>query len=144
MISASTRGASPGDPFAPPWRIGPFFGQEEAFDVLLQQTAAPYARGWDETQGCWTGDGPDVNRSITADRIYGKPVVNTENGYEYLPGQPTERNQVHHTDKVRRTAWRIVCAGGYFARELKHSRRLMQGTGFCGCIKGETNHEARA
>jgi hypothetical protein len=22
---------------------------------------------------------------------------------------------VHHTDKVRRSAWRIVCAGGYFA-----------------------------
>jgi hypothetical protein len=41
--------------------------------------------------------------------------LNTENGYEYLPGQPTERKQVHHTDKVRRTAWRIVCAGGYFA-----------------------------
>jgi hypothetical protein len=22
---------------------------------------------------------------------------------------------MHHTDKVRRTCWRIVCAGGYFA-----------------------------
>src|SRR5262245_45945550 len=44
-----------------------------------------------------------------------QPVLNTENGYEYLRGQPTERNQVHHTDKVRRSSWRIVCAGGYFA-----------------------------
>jgi hypothetical protein len=44
-------------------------------------------------------------------RIYHNPVLNTENGYEYLPGHPTERNQVHHTDKVRRSAWRIVCAG---------------------------------
>jgi len=42
-------------------------------------------------------------------------VMNTENGYEYLRGHPTEKKQVHHTDKVRRSAWRIVCAGGYFA-----------------------------
>ncbi len=32
-----------------------------------------------------------------------------------LRGHPTEKKQVHHTDKVRRSAWRIVCAGGYFA-----------------------------
>ena len=42
-------------------------------------------------------------------------MLNTENGYEYLRGHPTEKKQVHHTDKVRRSAWRIVCAGGYFA-----------------------------
>src|SRR6185369_13047038 len=43
------------------------------------------------------------------------PVLNSENGYEYLSGSPTEKKQVHHTDKVRRSAWRIVCAGGSFA-----------------------------
>ena len=42
-------------------------------------------------------------------------MLNTENGYEYMRGHPTEKKQVHHTDKVRRSAWRIVCAGGYFA-----------------------------
>jgi hypothetical protein len=42
-------------------------------------------------------------------------VLNTESGYEYLRGHPTEKKQVHHTDKVRHSAWRIVCAGGYFA-----------------------------
>ena len=42
-------------------------------------------------------------------------MLNTESGYEYLRGHPTEKKQVHHTDKVRRSAWRIVCAGGYFA-----------------------------
>jgi hypothetical protein len=139
VISASSQGVSPRDPFVPPWRIGPFFGQNTAFDVLSQQTSAAYAREWnsaaqrwfqscladpadpwftvewDEKQGCWTGDVPGVNRSIAADRIYRKPVLNTESGYEYLPGHPTERKQVHHTDKVRRTAWRVVCAGGYFA-----------------------------
>lgn len=115
VVSASTRGASPRDSFEPPWRIGPFFGPEEAFDVLSQQTSAAYTGAWDEVRGCWTGDVPGVNRSIATDRIYRKPVLNTENGYEYLPGHPTERKQVHHTDKVRRAAWRIVCAGGYFA-----------------------------
>jgi hypothetical protein len=42
-------------------------------------------------------------------------VLNTENGYEYLPGYATNRRQVYHTATVRRAAWRIVCAGGYFA-----------------------------
>jgi len=139
VVSASTRGASPRDPFEPPWRIGPFFGADDALDVLSQQTSGAYAAEWDartqrwvsscaadmttpwftaqwdEARGCWTGDVPGVSRSIMADRIYHKPVLNTENGYEYLPGHPTERKQVHHTDKVRRAAWRIVCAGGYFA-----------------------------
>jgi len=53
--------------------------------------------------------------SISADRVHRKPVLNTEFGYEYLRGHPNENRQVHHTDKLRRTAWRIVCAGGYFA-----------------------------
>jgi hypothetical protein len=139
VVSASARGASPRDPFDPPWRIGPFFGADSNIDVLSQQTSAAYAKQWDaggqrwihscaaeppdpwftvqwnDALGCWTGDVPGVNRSVAADRIHGKPVLNTENGYEYLPGHPTERRQVHHTDKVRRTAWRITCAGGYFA-----------------------------
>jgi hypothetical protein len=115
VVSSSTRGTTPRSEFQPPWRIGGFFGGGVELDVLSQQTSAAYAGEWDETRGCWTGDVPGVNQSIAADRIYGKPVLNTENGYEYLPGHPTERNQVHHTDKVRRSAWRIVCAGGYFA-----------------------------
>jgi len=31
------------------------------------------------------------------------------------PRRPTSRRQVHDTGQVRRNAWRIVCAGGYFA-----------------------------
>jgi hypothetical protein len=53
--------------------------------------------------------------SVRADRAFRKPVLNSENGYEYLRGHPTEKKQVHHTDKVRHSSWRIVCAGGYFA-----------------------------
>jgi hypothetical protein len=57
----------------------------------------------------------DLVASVKEDRRFNKPVLNTENGYEYLRGDPTSKNQVHHTDKVRRSSWRIVCAGGYFA-----------------------------
>lgn len=116
VISASTRGVSPRDPFGPPWRIGGFFGEGDAMDVLSQQTGQ-WGEGvtWDEQLQCWVGDDPNLVASLRADRRFRKPVLNTESGYEYLHGQPTEKKQVHHTDKVRRSAWRIVCAGGYFA-----------------------------
>ncbi len=116
VISSSTRGASPRDPYDPPWRIGGFFGEGDDFDVLSQQTGQAGAGVvWDEHLQCWTGDDPDLVASLRADRRYRKPVLNTENGYEYLRGQPTQKKQVHHTDKVRHSSWRIVCAGGYFA-----------------------------
>lgn len=116
VISASRSGDSPRSPFDPPWRIGEFFGDEPAIDVLSQQTGqSGDGVVWDERQQCWTGDSATLVASLSADRRFGKPVLNTESGYEYLRGHPTGRRQVHHTDKVRRSAWRIVCAGGYFA-----------------------------
>lgn len=116
VISSSTRGTSPRDPFDAPWRIGEFFGEGNALDVLSQQTGQAGAGvTWDDQLQCWVGDAPDVVASLRADRRFRKPVLNTEKGYEYLRGHPTEKKQVHHTDKVRRTSWRIVCAGGYFA-----------------------------
>src|ERR1041384_2810644 len=85
-------------------------------DALSQQTGTMGDGAvWDEALQCWTGDSSTLVASISADRKFRKPVLNTENGYEYLRGHPTEKKQVHHTDKVRRTAWRIACAGGYFA-----------------------------
>jgi hypothetical protein len=116
VISASRRGESPRAPLDPPWRIGEFFGGDEAIDVLSQQTGA-LGDGlvWDEAAKCWTGDPTNLVASLAADRRFHKPVLNTENGYEYLRNDPTSKKQVHHTDKVRRTAWRIACAGGYFA-----------------------------
>jgi hypothetical protein len=116
VISASRQGESPRAPFDPPWRIGEFFGSAEAIDVLSQQTGA-LGDGliWDEAARCWTGDPTQLVTSLRADRRFQKPVLNTESGYEYLRGDPTSKKQVHHTDKVRRSAWRIVCAGGYFA-----------------------------
>jgi hypothetical protein len=116
VISASRRGDSPRAPIDPPWRIGEFFGEEDAIDVLSQQTGqSGEGVTWDDRLQCWTGDSPTLVASLRADRRFRKPVLNTESGYEYLRGHATERQQVHHTDKVRRAAWRIVCAGGYFA-----------------------------
>lgn len=115
VISSSRLGESTRAGFAPPWRIGGFFGREPGIDVLSQQTASAYPTTWDEAQQCWVGDSPGVGQSIAADLVYGKPVLNTEFGYVRQPGRATGRQQVHHPDKVRRSAWRIVCSGGYFA-----------------------------
>ncbi len=116
VISASaSNGSTPKDPFPQPWRIGEFFGKDDAMDILSHQTSSIYAGEWDEKLQCWVGDGDGVEQSLAADRIYNKPVLNSENGYEYLRDYPTYRRQRHHTDKVRKTSWRIVCAGGYFA-----------------------------
>lgn len=116
VVSSSTKGTSPRSPYESPWRIGGFFGEAGQIDVLSQQTGH-HGEGaiWDEALQCWKGDVTDLVSSVRADRRYGKPVLNSENGYEYLRGYPSERMQVHHTDKVRRSAWRIAFAGGYFA-----------------------------
>lgn len=116
VISASRRGDNPRSPFDPPWRIGEFFGDADGIDVLSQQTGqAGEGVVWDDVLQCWKGDSSTLVQSLRADRRFNKPVLNTENGYEYLRGDATSKKQVHHTDKVRRSAWRIVCAGGYFA-----------------------------
>ena len=116
VISASGRGDSPRSPFDPPWRIGEFFGRDAGIDVLSQQTGQVGGGVvWDESLQCWKGDPGSVTDSALADRRFHKPVLNTESGYEYLRDEPTSKRQVHHTDKVRRAAWRIVCAGAYFA-----------------------------
>ncbi|MES2455469.1 MAG: DUF4038 domain-containing protein [Bacteroidota bacterium] len=116
VISSSTTGTSPRAAIEHPWRIGGFFGKESAISVLSQQTGqnGP-GTSWNKQKGFWEGDDINLARSIRADRIYGKPVMNTENGYEYLEGQATMKQQVHSTDKVRHASWSIVCSGGYFA-----------------------------
>jgi hypothetical protein len=116
VISSSTRGTSPASAISYPWRIGGFFGKEAAISVLSQQTGQNgQGAKWNEQEQYWEGDDVNLTKSIRADRIYSKPVINTESGYEYLSGQATMKKQVHSTDKVRHSAWRIVCSGGYFA-----------------------------
>jgi hypothetical protein len=87
VISASTHGNTPNDPYDLPWRIGEIFGKDDAIDVLSQQTGQS-GKGvvWDGQLQCWTGDVPDLVGSLRADRRYRRPVLNTENGYEYLRG----------------------------------------------------------
>ncbi len=116
VVSSSTHGGNPRDSFDRPWRIGGFFGEGKEMDVLSQQTGQ-FGDGvtWDEARQCWVGDAPDLVASVQADRRFRKPVLNSESGYEYLHGHPTEKKQVHSTEKVRHSSWRIVCAGGYFA-----------------------------
>jgi hypothetical protein len=116
VVSASAKTGSPKGIFDLPWRVGEFFGDDPAMDVISQQTGQ-HGEGsvWDETVQAWTGNDAHLVASLRADRRFRKPVMNTENGYEYLRGHPTEKKQVHHTDKVRRSSWRIVCAGGYLS-----------------------------
>ncbi|MES2826915.1 MAG: DUF5060 domain-containing protein [Bacteroidota bacterium] len=116
VISSSTAGTSPSSSINYPWRIGGFFGNTVSIDVLSQQTGQNgNGTTWNSSKGYWEGDDINLVNSVAADRIYNKPVLNSENGYEYLAGQPDMKRQVHATDKLRRSAWRITCAGGYFA-----------------------------
>jgi hypothetical protein len=116
VVSSTAQGKSPRDPFELPWQIGRFYGKEDALDILSQQTGQKGdGTTWNVQLQCWEGDDANLVASLQADLRYGKPVLNTENGYEYLRDAPNEKKQVHHTDKVRRSSWRIVCGGGYFA-----------------------------
>jgi uncharacterized protein DUF4038/collagenase-like protein with putative collagen-binding domain len=116
VIPSSTTGSSPASAIGHPWRIGGFFGKAAGITVLSQQTGQNgQGTSWNTESQYWEGDDINLTKSIRADRVYDKPVINTENGYEYLGGQATMKKQVHGTDKVRHSAWRIVCSGGYFA-----------------------------
>jgi hypothetical protein len=72
----------------------------------------------------WTATGWDFESAgledcIAADWSRGKPVLNTEFGYQYEPGYESAASQttrqVHQPSTVRRKAWKIATAGGYFA-----------------------------
>jgi hypothetical protein len=89
--------------------IGGRFGAGSDLDVLSQQK-------WGNST--WNGqyldgDAAGVEQAIWTDRTYNKPVINTENGYEWLSGYPNDFNkQVTGTDKCRKAAWRVFAAGG--------------------------------
>lgn len=87
---------------------GDRFGNSAAIDVLSQQN-------WGE--GEWNGAYRDgnaagIDAAIAADRHFDKPVVNSENGYEWLSNYSNFTQQGNGTDKARRAAWRTFVGGG--------------------------------
>lgn len=68
--------------------IGARFGQGTELDVLSQQHNSYGTATWvpDPAPGYWDGPGSGVEKAVWADRKFGKPVINTEYGYEWLPG----------------------------------------------------------
>ena len=91
--------------------IGKRFGRAPEIDVLSHQHNTYPAARW--TGDFWEGGGDGLDGAIAHDWQFEKPVINTENGYEWLPGFPTDfTQQVHGTDKCRRSAWRIFAGGG--------------------------------
>ena len=79
--------------------IGLRFGESADIDVLSHQKWGVDAYGY------------DIEDVIAVDRKYGKPVINTENGYEFLTGY-LGVGAASTTEQARRAAWRILVGGG--------------------------------
>jgi hypothetical protein len=67
----------------------------------------------------WDFEGAGLEDCVAEDWSHGKPVLDTEFGYQFEPGYETgmnyETHQVHQPSTVRTKAWKIATAGGYFA-----------------------------
>jgi hypothetical protein len=72
----------------------------------------------------WTADGWDFEAAgledcLAEDQAHGKPVLNTEFGYQHEPGYESgpsfATRQCHAPSTVRKKAWKIATSGGYFA-----------------------------
>ena len=95
--------------------VGRRFGKGPEIDVLSHQVNTYTTATWhaEPAPGFWDGPATGVSEAIAKDRHWEKPVINTENGYEWLDGYPSNYSkQVHATDKCRRAAWRTFVAGG--------------------------------
>jgi hypothetical protein len=78
---------------------------------------AEYPVKWTATG--WDFEAPGLQHSLGEDRSHGKPVINSEFGYQYEPGYEHERSyttrQCHDPATVRKKAWKIAVSGCYFA-----------------------------
>lgn len=67
----------------------------------------------------WEFEGAGLEDCLAEDRAHGKPVLNTEFGYQHEPGYESGMNyttrQSHQLSTVRKKAWKIATAGAYFA-----------------------------
>lgn len=74
----------------------------------------------------WDFEGAGMEDSIAEDWSRGKPVINTEFGYQYESGAEASdplfnTRQVHLSGTVRKKAWKISTAGGYIAAGFVHT-----------------------
>ncbi|HXT39682.1 MAG TPA: hypothetical protein VN887_06630, partial [Candidatus Angelobacter sp.] len=79
---------------------------------------ADYPTQWTATG--WDFEGAGLEDCIAEDWVHSsKPVLNTEFGYQYEPGYESSdgfsTRQLHQPATVRKKAWKIATAGGYFA-----------------------------
>jgi hypothetical protein len=76
-----------------------------------------YPVNWTATG--WEFEAAGLEDCVAEDWARGKPVLNTEFGYQYEPGYESEfgytTRQVHQPETVRKKAWKIGTAGAYFA-----------------------------
>ena len=76
-----------------------------------------YSANWTATG--WDLEGAGLEDSIAEDWAHGKPVLNTEFGYQHEPVAADEfhnkTRQAHQPASVRKKAWKIATAGGFFA-----------------------------
>jgi hypothetical protein len=93
--------------------VGKRFGKGSEMDVLTHQhnsytTATKVSDP--SPLGYLDGPGLGVEKSVWADRVYDKPVINNEYGYEWHKDFPN-LGSMHGTDKCRRAAWRLFTSG---------------------------------
>jgi hypothetical protein len=78
---------------------------------------ADYPVTW--TTNGWDFEAPGMEDSIAEEWAHGKPVLNTEFGYQYEPGGEesygAKTRQFTTLSTVRKKAWKIATAGGYFS-----------------------------
>ena len=76
-----------------------------------------YPATW--TTNGWDFEGVGMENCIAEDWAHGKPILNTEFGYQYEPGYESNfaftTHQLHAPTTVRKKAWKIATSGGYFA-----------------------------
>jgi Protein of unknown function (DUF4038)/Malectin domain/Domain of unknown function (DUF5060)/Putative collagen-binding domain of a collagenase len=94
--------------FDEPGGVGDRFGSSKDIDVLTHQEWG--AATWNGTYR--DGNASGIEQRIASDRVHNKPVINTENGYEWLSGYISFNQQLTSTDKARRAAWRVFVGGG--------------------------------
>jgi hypothetical protein len=67
----------------------------------------------------WKFEAPGLQNSLAEDWTHGKPVLNTEFGYQSEPGYETghayKTRQTHDPSTVRKKAWKIATSGAFFA-----------------------------